>query len=255
MGSAVTPKWVAGLRRDLREWDCQVESRHYRDEWPNISPTLTYGESLAVEVSMSDLAVTSREGLSCDLQVLERRRRRASTGSSTPRPSRLPSEIYSQFVSKYVTMQLKYPAHVWAMLTTGRETESVTFLDAPDIPGFRIRENWREHDGERGLMWRTRIRGGDAGPLWRERVYMQRMTWTRSGGVWRGEWRWEECEKRRRRARLTGRAGSAIPQEVLLCMVCMYSETRDYDWQVRRSVCLPLTYLTVNTVCEAYNAS
>lgn len=117
-------------------------------------------------------------------------------------------------------MRLRLPVHIWAMLSVGREAESVK-LYSPTT-GIRMCQRWREHDGERHDSWRTPWDGEPSPRMWREEFWL-RWRWTRTGGVWRGEWAWRNIWQTRRPSTSFVMTipdnGAAIPQKILLLMI------------------------------------
>lgn len=105
---------------------------------------------------------------------------------------RPPSEVYSKERERHVALQMRMPVHVWAMLSQGREAESVEIEQVVDRQGekvkgveCRIRCQWRERDGQ--LDWERGDREGETqARQWKEWV-VQRMVWVRKDGVWRGK--------------------------------------------------------------------
>ena len=145
-------------------------------------------------------------------------------------------------------MEMLLPAHLWAIVSCGREAESCEIEqvveDNGPVEGVYVLERWREHDGERCWRW-TDMDGMPCARLWRA-YFVRRMVWQEIDGRWYGEWTWRTYErddewdedgpglgiKRRWRdmgklgdQSLTGmQAGGIMPQEVLICML------KDFDW-------------------------
>ena len=158
------------------------------------------------------------------LQAPGGRRRRASTSSIDRRLNHPRAERYAMVLNRVLEMRMRFPAHVWAMLCSGHEIESVELVQAPDNPGIRTRFRWREHVGERGGQW-------DSSGLWKQWKFARRMVWTKISGVWRGEWKWEKFDLGEPfPPSYPLRAGGAIlPQEVLLLTVSCLKQERCYD--------------------------
>lgn len=96
-----------------------------------------------------------------------------------------PSEVHIKDPERRVAMETRLPVHLWAVLSRGREADSVkielvvTSLYHVIVNGVGRRERWRECDGERD--WERR---GEEGPRERCTVYfVQRMAWVKRGGV------------------------------------------------------------------------
>ena len=121
------------------------------------------------------------------------------------------------------------PVHVWAMLSRGREAESVETLQESmfeNLKGLRFRERRREYDGER--HWNGIGYDGDPEPCRWEEWWVRRMVWKKRDGVWRGEWKWEEYDREKEWALWDSGANPSLvatqvpwhdaPQEILLSM-------------------------------------
>ena len=150
-------------------------------------------------------------------------------------------------------MRMRFPAHIWAMLSCGKEAESyepmVLGVDYEEHPGLARWVRWRENDGERSWKWKDHDRTACA-RLWEEHV-VHRMVWVGREGRRYGRWMWETYEgdkewddshypRVNRRWLEMGQMqpnttvpslGGHIPQEVLLRM------WEEFDW-----VCTGVNY-------------
>ena len=134
-----------------------------------------------------------------------------------------------------MAMQMRMPVHVWAMLSRGKEAESI-FIDQDvghkgrRVEGVGFRERWREWDGERHWKWRDKE--GVQRARQSAECVVRRMAWVKKDGVWRPRrWEWEPYNRRKewdnvllRRYIATPFALSEMPwaftpQEILLRVV------------------------------------
>lgn len=163
------------------------------------------------------------------------RRRRASTSITTKSGRHPPSEVYSQESERRVAMQMRLPKHVWAMISRGREAESVEIQQAVlydwTVKGVGVRDRWQEDDG--GHYWDWGDEEETPQPRRWTEWYVRRMKWITRDSAWHGEWYWESYDRdnewdidwKQRRNMLnwslssTNAQWSSVPQEVLLGMV------------------------------------
>ena len=170
-----------------------------------------------------------------------------STGAITGTRRNPPSEITSTLAWTLAEMQMRFPQHVWAILTSGREAESPVYplTSAGGHAGLGRRERWREYGGGKfGTLWYSKGKLSSCPERWTEAL-LARMVWTKSDGRWHGEWWWEPycCTAHwdgtwdfdeipswyNRRTEQTNNhllqswiassAGGVVPQELLLRMV------------------------------------
>ena len=137
-------------------------------------------------------------------------------------------------------MVLRFPPHIWAMLSCGREAESLEVVEFDE--GIGCGQRWREYDGERNWEWTNR----DCLPRARTwtTFFVRRMAWWKEDGKWYGEWMWSATRREEqwvpdlnvnlkwlnmgnldtRCATHSTSAGGDVPQEVLLYML------QHFDW-------------------------
>ena len=139
-------------------------------------------------------------------------------------------------------MRMRFPVHLWAMLSRGREAESLTIEQlvqrGEQVEGVYVCMRWREFDGE--CLWDWRDDDGETlipKPLSWSEFFVRRIVWVSRGGRWYGVWTLEEYHREEEWTGYSHRWSSIgqdwnqnmavpawghLPQEVLLRMVERY---------------------------------